>query len=158
MSNELVAAPPNLAMMAMMMKTLATMIMTMMVVMVIMMMVFVMAVVVVIAMMIMITSIKSKDSPQNSVTLHLARQFDNFKTYNSGKARKKPFLQGIHSSICQFQQQNAKKRVCVYTKNKHRRAFFQQCRGSWNLLDNQLSFFKNHFPSLEDLITSFRSS
>ena len=91
MSNELVAAPPNLAMMAMMMKTLATMIMTMMVVMVIMMMVFVMAVVVVIAMMIMITSIKSKDSPQNSVTLHLARQFDNFKTYNSGKAQKNHF-------------------------------------------------------------------
>ena len=62
MSNELVAPPTNLAMMAMMMKTLATMIMTMMVVMVIMMMVIVMAVVVVIAMMIMITSIKSKDS------------------------------------------------------------------------------------------------
>ena len=117
MSNELDAAPTNLAMMAMMMKTLATMIMTMMVVMVIMMMVIVMAVVVVIAMMIMITSIKSTDSPQNSVTLHLARQFDNFKTYNSGNALKKPFLQGIYSSIRKFLQQMPKKRVCIYTKN-----------------------------------------
>ena len=63
MSNELDAAPTNLAMMR---KTLATMIMTMIVVMVVMIMVIVMAVVVVIAMMIMITSIKSKDSPQNS--------------------------------------------------------------------------------------------
>ena len=113
MSNELVAPPTNLAMMAMMMKTLATMIMTMMVVMAIMMMVILIAVVVVIAMMIMITSIKSKDS-----------------------------------SIRQFQQQNAMKQGLRLHKNKHRRAFFQQCRGSWNILGNQALFFKNHFPSL----------
>ena len=150
MSNELVAPPTNLAMMAMMMKTLATMIMTMMVVMAIMMMVIVMAVVVVIAMMIMITSIKSKDSPQNSVTLHLARQFDNFKTYNSGKARKKPFLQSICSSIRQFQQQNAMKQgLRLHKKTSTVARFSNNVEGVGTYLITSFPSSKTPFPLFE---------